>query len=265
MPGALDRLRAALPPDAARALLAAVGVLRADEELRLGDREAVDAVLRRLGATAHVPVVEWFPGYHYWEPAGDRAVLCDMRDPRNQVGHQQRAFTTWWALRCCGPLDLGLDLGSHRGLTPLCVHVDLHYGAGRPHPIYGGEAPSDVVADASRLSVFPTGAFPLVVSNHSLEHMPAGRGGLVGDEAVVAMLRDEWLRVLRPGGHLAAVVPDDAHFDVMASDRDHRHAWSHEDFRQRVLDPLVAQTGAEVVEFDTLDNHFSFNFVLRKR
>lgn len=210
----------------------------------------------------HAQVLPFFPDYKYWAPAADRdvppSVLRDMRHPKNAVGHQQRALTVYWALRMCGPLDLGLDVGSHRGLTPYCVHVDL-YGDGRVHPFYGGGPyRSDVVADAMKLSVFPSDTFPLVASNHSLEHMPGDDG------AIVNMLRNEWLRVLRPGGVLAMCVPDNDHFDVMASDKDHKNAWGARDFRPRVLDRVLAGGGVELIEYDTLDNHFSFNVVLRK-
>ncbi|HXB28151.1 MAG TPA: hypothetical protein VNV25_25700 [Gemmatimonadaceae bacterium] len=207
----------------------------------------------------HAEAQKFFPDFDYKRPAGDRNVLCDMRNPGNMVGHQQRAFSCFWALRTCGPTDLGLDLGSPRGLTPYCVHVDI-FGDGRVHPFYGGgEYRSDVVWDAADVSkVFPDKTFPFVGSNHSLEHMAAP-----GDGGIVEVLCG-WLRLLRPGGILAMIVPDNAHFDVMASDKDHRHAWSHDDFRPRVLDHVLARGGVDLIEYDTLDNHFSFDVVLRK-
>lgn len=212
----------------------------------------------------HPQVLPFFPDYKYWEPSGDRNVLCDMRNPKNAVGHQQRAFTVYWALKCCGPLDLGIDIGSARGLTPHCVHVDL-YGTGAPHPFYGGGPyRTDVVRDgADLLSVFPKDTFPFLSSNHSLEHFGAERHG-GGDGGVVKMLAD-WVSILRVGGTLAMIVPDNDHFDVMKSDKDHKHAWGHSDFRRRVLDQAVAVSNAEVVEYDTLNNHFSFNVVLRRK
>ena len=61
------------------------------------------------------------------------------------------------------------------------------------------------------------------------------------------------------------IVPDNAWFDVLKSDRDHAFAWSHLDFRPRVLDPFLQRGAADLVEYDTLDNHFSFNVVLRRK
>lgn len=208
----------------------------------------------------HHEVQKYFPGFEYKTPAGDRAVLCDMRNPGNMVGHQQRAFSCYWALQQCSPTDLGLDLGSPRGLTPYCVHVDI-FGDGRTHPFYGGgRYLSDVVYDAARgHEIFPRDTFPFLSSNHSLEHMAAP-----GDDGIVDLL-DRWLSLLRSGAILAMVVPDNDHFDVMASDKDHRHAWGARDFRPRVLDKLLGRSTSDLLDYDTLQNHFSFDVVLRKR
>lgn len=208
----------------------------------------------------HETVQDYFFDFDYNKPNGDRDILCDMRNPDNMVGHQQRAFSIFWAIKQCSPLDLGLDLGSHKGLSPYCIHVDLYYGNGKPHPYYGGECPTDVLCDAGKLNVFPSNAFPLVVSNHSIEHMPA-----IGDAGIIDMLCNQWLRVLRPGGIIAMVIPDNDSFDVMASDRDHKHAWGHSNFKERILGAVMKQTGAELLEYNTFHNNFSFNIVLRKK
>jgi hypothetical protein len=209
-------------------------------------------------APYHAETERLFPGFDYHAPLP--GTVLDMRDPKNQVGHQQRAFSVWWAHALCGPLDLGLDVGSPRGLTPHCMHIDLH-GTGKPHPFYGGGAyVSDLIADAADLSaLLPPSTFPLVMSNHSLEHIPAP-----GDAGIAGVLAG-WLALLRPGGVLAMIVPDNDHFDVMASDRDHKHAWGAKDFGARVLEPLRTSCAPELVEYDTLRNHFSFNVVLRRR
>ena len=206
------------------------------------------------GYPFHHEVQECFPDFDYNNPVGDRNVLCDMANPNNKVGQQQRAFTTYWALKTCGPLDLGLDLGAHRGLTPFCIHLDL-YGAGAPHPFYGGGAYiSDVIGNAADLSIFPKGAFPYIASNHSLEHMPVS-----GDSGATALLI-EWMARLRPGGLLALVLPDNDFNDVLKMDADHKHAWGASDFRRRILDPA----GVHVVEYDTFHNKFSFNVLLKR-
>jgi hypothetical protein len=66
------------------------------------------------------------------------------------------------------------------------------------------------------------------------------------------------------------IVPDNDYFDVWACDKDHKRvgpkAWGHSDFRQRVLDKLLAQRVVPVTlqDYDTLDNHFSFDVVVER-
>lgn len=206
-----------------------------------------------------------FPDFDYRNPSPEMRALCDMRRPDNVVGYQQRAVTCYWAVQKCAANDLGLDLGSPRGLTPYCMHVDV-FGDGRVHPFYGGgRYLADVVADAgdpAALSrIFPADAFPYIASNHSLEHMPAA-----GDDGIVILLR-AWMKLLRKDGILAMVVPDNDHWDVMASDKDHKHAWGASNFRQRVLNKLLEHDSSwiELVEFDTLKNYFSFDVILKRR
>lgn len=214
----------------------------------------------------HPDVCKFFPDYDYRQCVGDRNIVCRMDSgPDNKVGHQQRAFSMWWAIEKCGPMDLGLDLGSPKGMTPFAIHVDL-FGNGRPHPFYGGGAyNADVAWDATRIhEIVPPASLPFITANHSLEHMP----GAVDDD-IVALLMN-WMNLLRPGGTLAMIVPDNDYFDVWACDRDHKHvgdkAWGHADFRARVLDKLLAQTQVPVGlrDYDTLDNHFSFDVVLER-
>ena len=205
----------------------------------------------------HVDVRECFRDFDYRSPVGDRDIICDMRDPANKVGFQQWAFTCWWAIETCGPMDLGLNFGCRKGITPYCVSVDL-YGNGKPHPFYEGVTCfGDVIWDAAKVGIFPEGGVPFINSCHSLEHMPVD-----GDVGTVALL-GQWARLLRPGGVMALVIPDNDHFDVMACDKDHRHAWGAKDFRGRVLDPLLSAGGLTLDEYDTFQNHHSFNVVLR--
>lgn len=206
-------------------------------------------------ADTHAEVQRYFPKFDYRLRDG---LDLDYRRPTNVVGHQQRAFTCWWPIEKCGPLDLGLDLGSHRGLTPFCIHVDKWYDNRNAHPIYGGVIPTDVVADVSGdMSVFSPRTFNCIVSSHSLEHMPGPDADVIG-----LMLR--WWSLLRQGGVLVLCVPDHQCVDVWAADKDHKSAWGHDDFKPRVLDTFMREAGAKLVEYNTLDNHYSFNVVLEK-
>jgi hypothetical protein len=215
---------------------------------------------RKMYPDVHAAVCEYFPDFDYRTCVGDRNIICRMDSgDGNKVGHQQRAFSVWWALETCGPLDLGLDIGAHRGLTPFGIHLDKFYDNKNAHPFYGGVTGADVVADGTKLhDLLPPSTFPCIGSNHSLEHMPVN-----GDAGTVELLKG-WMSLLRPGGILAMVVPDNDWWDVMSSDRDHKNAWGARNFRPRVLDAVLRDTGATLVEYDTLDNHYSFNVVVRK-
>ncbi len=211
---------------------------------------------REIYPNVHPQVCEFFPDFDYRHPAP--GAIIDMRDPNNCVGHQQRAFSVWHAIQNCGPLDLGLDFGSPKGMTPHCVHVDV-FGDGRVHPFYGGgRYLADLAHSAVSTSFYPPDAWPYISSNHSLEHMD-----MPGDSGIASLL-GKWIELLRGGGILAMVIPDNDHFDVLASDRNHYHAWGARDFRQRVLDTVLSQSPVQLLEYDTLDNHFSFNVVIQK-
>ena len=181
---------------------------------------------------------------------------------KGDIAKQQYAFANWWALSTCSPIDLGIDIGSARGVTSYCISVDL-YGTGSIHPLYSAvnKVPyhSDIVTCMTKLSMFPSNTFPYICSNHSLEHMPSTNG----DAGVVDVLRNEWLRILRKDGILSILIPDQAFMDVLAVDKDHKHAWSHIDFKDRILDPIRDLT--DLVEYNTLNNNFSINAVLRKK
>jgi predicted SAM-dependent methyltransferase len=91
----------------------------------------------------------------------------------------------------------GLDLGP--GGDPInaaAIRVDL----ADPYALVGALAPQ-LVGDASRLHWFHDGVLDYVYSSHLLEDF-------TDTEAVLT----EWLRVLKPGGHLILFCPDEQVF-----------------------------------------------------
>jgi SAM-dependent methyltransferase len=219
----------------------------------------------------HAQVLPHFPLFDYRKPAGDPRVVLDYSNPGNQVGHQQRAHSVWWAIEKGGPTDQGLDIGSGKGLTPFACHVDL-YGTGEIHPQerYSGHdarnrpAPSpyfsDIAWEGTEIDkLVPKGSVPFIVSNHSLEHMPPARS----DAGIVQVIQ-RWMDLLRPGGVLAMVIPDNDFHDVLSMDQDHKNAWGGSDFERRILAPVIGGGKARVVEFNTFSNRFSFDVVLER-
>jgi len=212
----------------------------------------------------HGHVLPYFPLFDYRHCIGDRNVICDYRNPNNRVGDQQRAFSVWWAVEKGGPTDMGLDIGSSKGLTPYAAHVDL-FGTGEVHPqerYRGGGSPyfADIVHEGATIdAIIPKNSLPFIVSNHSIEHMPPK-----GSDYGIAAVLSRWVSLLRSGGVLAMVIPDNDEFDVMGCDPDHKNAWGHSDFQRRVLDQVLARGDVKCIEYNTLSNNFSFNVVLEK-
>ena len=150
----------------------------------------------------------------------------------------------------------GLDPGAgNRTLSPGVVRLDL-FADYRP----------EVCAAATALP-FRDNAFDFVVNSHLVEHLPDPRGAI-----------REWLRVVKPGGVVAMVVPDTRYTRGMNTDRTpHLFEWGPRDFAVEVLDfptewldekPWFKWTwdcaAYEVVHFGEACPSWSFCCVLRK-
>jgi methyltransferase family protein len=200
--------------------------------------------------TGYEYLLEFFPDYDYRRPFQPERVVFSR--PDNITGHQQRALNVWWAIEQCGKTGgVGLELGSGGVHTPWCLSTDAY--ATSDHPVYGGACRPHMALSAHQRLPFEDGSFSLVLANHVVEHLP-------GD--VPAILRD-WVRVLKQGGVLAVVLPDQTYVDVLAIDKDHKQAWTAQQFREQVLVPLGDVV--DVLSFDTFKNNFSFDAVMRKR
>lgn len=92
----------------------------------------------------------------------------------------------------------------------------------------------------------------VLISRHSLEHLPDS-----------AKTLNEWKRVLKSGGLLVIVLPDDEFIDTMhpvLSAGQHFQAFTRKSFRE-----LVEEVGGfEVLKLETVVANWSFGGVLRK-
>ena len=129
-----------------------------------------------------------------------------------------------------------LEVGcGHRKTSPDFIGVDLVPGGelGRIGNVRGQRSMADIAADGDRLPLRDA-AVDCLVARHNLEHYV----DLVG-------VLDEWRRVVRTGGRLVAVVPDEIRYpgSTLALDPTHYHAFS-----ESSLGRLLPRTGWEVDE-----------------
>lgn len=198
-----------------------------------------------------VPYIEeYFDNYDYAKPKVDKA-RTKMNRPDNITGHQQRCFMTYWAAWAGDRGGIALDIGGAGVRHPYTLNSDIYRGK---QYVYGGEVWPDIQCSGEDVSLFGDECFEAIISNHLIEHL-----------AVPAYdVLKGWLRIIRNGGVIASIVPDAQFNDIFAIDPDHKQAWGAPAFLREVLEPLAAEKLIAIKEFDSLDNAFSFNFVIEK-
>jgi SAM-dependent methyltransferase len=117
-----------------------------------------------------------------------------------------------WLHPYCQGLTVDIGCGAEKVL-PTVLGIDrLAFGERGQFGCMNGVASSgDVSADAGNLDFIQDGTLDSVVSRHCFEHLPDP----------VATVR-EWLRILKPSGHLALVLPNDHWCDFLNMDKDHK-------------------------------------------
>jgi len=114
--------------------------------------------------------------------------------------------------------------------------------------------------DAQLLNSISDNFFDFVHSSHCLEHMV---------EPIVAL--NNWLRVLRPGGHLIILIPDEDLYEqgIFPSifNSDHKHtftiykkdSWSNASLN--IIDLLPKTTfNTKIIKIELLDSTYRYNF-----
>lgn len=196
----------------------------------------------------------------------------------NVVGDQQRA---WMIDKCLMAFTEsagipGVEFGSAGVQMPGALSTDM-IGSGET-PAYGGPIFGvHLKLDASKKLPFATDSFSFVMASHVIEHLPCTiipasspeeekiRIACPGLE-IIPILR-EWIRVIRPGGYLCLIFPDDGAARAGGSstfyhDKTHAHSWDAHAFYRDILEPLLPTM--ELIEYNGFNNRFSVSVLGRK-
>jgi len=146
----------------------------------------------------------------------------------------------------------GLDLG-HGGdpIRPAAVTVDL------PHPYSRvGHHPTNLEGDATSLYWFADGVLDYVYSSHLLEDFRNTRYVLL-----------EWLRVLKPGGHLVLYCPDEKRFRRHCAEtgQETNMAHKHLDFSLAKVMTIMERLPVDIVWQKDAMHDYSWALVVVKR
>ena len=243
----------------------------------LDDRIVVENGELKLRLPApHSQVLSYYPSYDIDHKSN--LVIEDYRNPKNCVGHTQRSWLQYWCLRAfveSGGI-IGIDLGSGGVNHAGCLSTDM-IGNGET-PEYGGVMRGvHEKVNAADLSRYGDNSFSCVIGNHIIEHLTCRYAwhGISTEQKirmhcsgieVVDIIQNHWLRIIRQGGYLATIFPDnqyaqEAGSSVFEQDPGHQHAWSAHEFQAYVISRLH---NVEVVEYNTFLNNFSCNTLLKK-
>lgn len=191
-----------------------------------------------------------------------------------------RANQHWWIATRIRDEEFGQNLlkrfftydyhPERMALHPLCLGngVDVGCGYCKTHPdaigvdlVVKGErlttarnvmdrtSQADIVCSGDDLNMFDDNSLDYVVQRHNLEHY---------QDPIKAL--QEWVRVLKPGGILGMVVPDDEFCDSIHLDKTHKHVFTRSSLR-RIFDLLPT---IKVVHMGTALHHWSFVCVAQK-
>lgn len=111
---------------------------------------------------------------------------------------------------------------------------------------------ADINARAENIP-FPDETFGYIVSFHTFEHIKGEPQETV----------KEWLRVLAPSGLLGIVMPDKRHF-LHNPEVVNEGAAAYHEMEPKELLELFSGLGVDILLFDTRQNNFDFEIVVRK-
>ncbi|MDA8138504.1 MAG: glycosyltransferase [Desulfobacteraceae bacterium] len=150
----------------------------------------------------------------------------------------------------CRGKGIDVGCGSHK-VHAKAIGIDItppdrHGNAGCEN---GRMSQADLVASGDALPIRDE-TLDYVVARHNLEHY---------DDPILALM--EWQRVLKPGGALGLVVPDQRYRNTIQLDPTHKHVFTPSSLR-RILELMK---GFDIIYMDALVCRWSFLCVAQKR
>lgn len=146
----------------------------------------------------------------------------------------------------------GIDVGcGYRKTHPNCIGVDLNAAGaiGEYGCVTGMSSVADICASGDNLHMFADEELDFVVSRHNLEHY-----------IDIIKTLQEWKRVLKVGGIMASVLPDESTINTIALDPTHKHVFTPESYL-RYIDLIGS---FKVIEMRTVGKNWSFLCAVKK-
>jgi|GEM_PF-1480840 SAM-dependent methyltransferase len=194
--------------------------------------------------------IKWRANIHWWESMKINETttnrnLVNLYMKNNEMHPERSALYPL----CHGR---GIDVGcGYRKTHPDAIGVDITPNgvAGSVGIVAGNISEAEIETSGDRLDMFNDGELDYLVQRHNLEHY----------QDTVKTLQ-EWKRVVKPGGILGMVIPDDEFTDTIKLDPTHLHVFTRSSFK-RLID-LIG--GLEILHIDVLLKDWSFVSILQK-
>ena len=152
-------------------------------------------------------------------------------------------------------LGTGMDIGfGGDSINKTAMNMDLR----RPYTELGDD-PQHLWGHCADLHWFADGQLDYIYSSHLIEDFSY--------EEMIVILR-EWLRVLKPLGHLVLYQPTEAVYKAHcdATGQSHNPGHKNDDFSFEALHKKVLPSlDVDLIYHEDFDDEYSFDLVLRKR
>jgi len=213
--------------------------------------ETGDDLFGRRHRYTAVPVDEALPRT-VQEDQGKYAQMLYPPPNGGEAMHPERLAVLPYCLK-----GKGVDVGcGHRKSSANCIGVDL-VAAGQRGSVgctAGQPSQADIQASGDDLHMFADGELDFVVARHNIEHY-----------VDYVKTLQEWKRVLKTGGHMAVVVPDEDGLRrggnrTINLDPTHEHSFTMDSFCRVIR--LIG--GFEVIKCEPVQEDWSFLCVCRR-